>query len=242
MIVGSGFICFREKLTLFKLKRTFGDKCSFRVMRGSLAQNEVYCSKEGQYESIGVLPQQGIRNDIRQAFQLIRDKKSELDVFEEHPGLMLRCNYGMRHYRRLIEQRQRRAIRIVTVEVFWGPTGTGKSHTAYHRQPNLFKIQGHALRANDCQGWWDGYLGETTLLIDEYHNDVPIGVLESLLDKYPLPLPTKGSFTYANWTQVFITTNMEPEEWHTKATQLQQDALRRRINTMTNMSVVYCPQ
>ncbi len=229
----------KEKVSLFGLKKVFGNKLHLEVMRGSLTQNEDYCSKEGVLTEFGKIPRQGFRTDIQAALKMVRDKKTELEVFEEYPCVMLRMNCGMRHYRRLVEERQRSANRDVHVIVLWGPTGTGKSHTAM--QFNPYKIQGYDLQANNGTGWWDGYAGQTTLLIDEYHNDVRIGYLQKLLDKYVCRLPTKGCFTYAAWTTVYITTNLERDAWHEKATQLQRDALFRRINTWTEMNEPYEP-
>jgi hypothetical protein len=87
-----------------------------------------------------------------------------------------------------------------------------------------FKISGDALQ------WWDGYDGEKSILIDEYDNQIPITRLLNLLDGYHLRLPVKGGFTYAAWTKVIITTNLNPLELHPNAKQQHRAALHRRIN------------
>ncbi len=235
-----GFVCFKDKMTMSGIKKVFGQKIHLEIMRGSLSQNEEYCKKEGVLQTFGEIPRQGFRSDLRSAMWMVVQKKTVLDVYFEHPGVMFRYNYAMKDFRMRIEKRQRRAPRTVSVSVLWGPTGTGKTHTASQGDP--FIIHGNQLQANNGQGWWDGYAGERTLLIDEYHNDVPIGVLQGLLDKYWLRLPIKGSFTYANWDTVFITTNLSRDEWHPKASDASREALFRRVHHWIHLDVPFVNQ
>ena len=89
-----------------------------------------------------------------------------------------------------------------------------------------YRIQGTQL------SWWQDYDGEKCICIDEYNNDVPIGEMLNLLDGYQLRLNVKGSHTYANWTKVYITTNLKLDELHANAKQAHRDALFRRITTI----------
>jgi len=64
-------------------------------------------------------------------------------------------------------------------------------------------------------------------VIDEYANQVKITRLLGILDGHLLRLNMKGTFGYANWDLVIITTNLDV--LHSKANPLHQDALERRI-------------
>jgi hypothetical protein len=48
-------------------------------MRGSFAQNEKYCSKEGSYEHFGDRPKQGNRTDIESMVQRVKDGELTAD-------------------------------------------------------------------------------------------------------------------------------------------------------------------
>lgn len=156
--------------------------------------------------------------------------KSLTDVMLAHPEKAIQYGRSMQFLKQKIMNRQAPDWRNVNVELKYGLTGTGKTRDAMNTlyKNDTYKIQGH-----DIGTWWDGYEGQKCLVIDEYSNDMQIQHLLNLLDGYKVRLPVKGSFVYANWTCVIITTNLELDEIHPLAKQAHQDALWRRINTTT---------
>ena len=134
----------------------------------------------------------------------------------------------MKEYKTMIDKEKRKGFRAVETEVLSGPTGCGKTRRAMESD-NVYKIEGSSLQ------WWDGYEGESTILIDEYSNDVPITKLLNILDGYELRLPIKGGFTYANWNKVYITTNLKKSELHNNAKPEHINALNRRITKWSDL-------
>ncbi len=66
--------------------------------------------------------------------------------------------------------------------------------------------------------WFDGYLGEPTLLIDDFEpKEVGIRLMLRMLDKWPMRLEVKGGVVQPNWTKVIITNNLHPREWYPNA-------------------------
>jgi hypothetical protein len=61
--------------------------------------------------------------------------------------------------------------------------------------------------------WWDGYCGQDAVLIDDFDGWVPFRTFLQWLDVYPLTLPIKGGFVVANFSRVFITSNLDPTVW-----------------------------
>ncbi len=193
-------------------------------MRGSLAQNAEYCSKEGKLNEIGIRPQdsQGKRNDIKDLQEAIKQGVSRQEMFEQFPAAW-RYPRAADAYRQELEQSLGKAWRDVKVFVYAGATGTGKTRTA------LSKEDPYLIHGGDVN-WFDGYSGQKTLIIDEWNNDRKIQFLLKVCDGYPLRLAIKGSFTYARWTNVYITTNLKREEFHPKAKQAHRSAFSRRMD------------
>lgn len=218
--------------TLAGLKR--GEKAAadlhFEKVNGSNEQNDTYCQKGGDFKTWGTSQAQGHRSDLDDVIKKIEEGKPMREVAKGAPKLFIQYHNGMRKYKELRDQEERKAFRQVETTLLTGPTGCGKTRAAMESDDDIFKIQGGQLR------WWDGYAGEKTILIDEYNNDLKITDLLCLLDGYRLRLEVKGTFTYANWTKVWITTNLKT--LHENAKPAHQDALARRITE----TVSYWPE
>lgn len=62
--------------------------------------------------------------------------------------------------------------------------------------------------------WFDGYDGQSVLIIDDFSGWIKYRFLLRLLDGYQVRLEVKGSHTWAAWTEVYITSNVPPEGWY----------------------------
>lgn len=186
-----------------------------------------YCKKDGKVTEWGDMPKQGKRADLEAAFAAADSSKPMLEVAREHPSVFLRYSRGVEKVRQLHNAKVAEAWREVQCKVYTGPTGCGKTRLAMSikcedgREP--YKIQGDQLT------WWDGYEGESHIVIDEYANNVACTKMLGILDGYKLRLPIKGGFTYARWTHVIITTNLKRDELHPKAGEEHRKAFERRI-------------
>lgn len=92
------------------------------------------------------------------------------------------------------------------VHVLQGPTGTGKSKWAMDNFPSAYWKQ----RSN----WWDGYVGQESVVLDEFYGWLPFDLLLRLCDRYPLMVETKGGQTQFAAKTIVITTNMLPCNWY----------------------------
>jgi len=232
-----GWIQFRNKKRLSEVKKFFvgpaGQKQThLESCRGSAQQNDVYCKKDGDFTSHGKYTSQGIRSDLEQIARELKDPNKTLaQVMWDHPEKAIQYGRSMQFVKQQYDARTAPNWRKVDVELKYGVTGSGKTRDAMNTlyKEDTYKIQGH-----DIGTWWDGYEGQKMLVIDEYNNDVIITRLLQLLDGYQVRLPVKGSFVYAKWTNVIITTNLNLDEIHSQAKPQHKDALDRRINTYTH--------
>lgn len=228
------YVQFKKKTRFTAVKKVF-PKAHIEVCKGTPDENIKYCKKdlekkrdwfdkETMMYEYGTPTKQGGRSDLTEIKKLIDDGGSMLSVAESHFGSFVRYNRGFEKYSFLKKMDEAKKFRQVEVIVYWGETGTGKTRKAF-AEPDNFLMHASELGKN----WWDGYNYEKTLIIDEYDSQVSVTTMLKLLDGYPVRLQTKGGHTWAGWTKVIITNNVDPLEWHTNAKQAHRDALSRRI-------------
>lgn len=154
--------------------------CHVAVCRGNIDQNDDYCSKEGQLREWGTKPKQGERKDL----QLMRDdimagKRSVDEICVEHPEVY--HQYG-RTLSKLEDIALRKRFRTWETKGiwYWGKTGVGKSHKAFEG----FNPETHYVFKND-RDWWDGYIGQETVIFNEFRGNITLQELLELVDKWP---------------------------------------------------------
>ncbi len=216
-----GWLHLARPMSLRQVK-AFAGNSHLEMMFGTLSQNDAYCSKEGKLIEFGDRPAQGKRKDLDDLKDGIKAGQTERELYEHHPAAW-RYSKAMSKYRELVQCDEASAFREVTVDVYAGGTGTGKTRKAM-RGDDVFMIHASSMQ------WMDGYKGEKTLVIDEYDNNMPLPKLLGWCDGYKQRLPVKGSFTYARWTQVIITTNLSKAEFHPKAKTMHLKAFERRLD------------
>jgi len=130
--------------------------------------------------------------------------------------------------------------RDVTVRLFIGPTGCGKTHLAleeakFYSGGNLGKvfILDSGGKANSL--WFCGYEPSMKcMVIDDYDSWIQVAYFLRVLDKYPVRLQVKMGSKWANYTEVWITSNKPLQQWTNSdgapIDECHQAALYRRID------------
>lgn len=189
-----GFIVFRRTYRIKGAKEIInaGDDVHVEPRRGSRAEARAYCTKDGEFTEWGIL-------DILTPPELFKKDINFLKEF--YPAFFCRYHKGLS-----LLQDKGVKWRNVRVVVYWGEAGTGKTRRCMEMD-DIYKI-------DFPYTWWDGYMGESRILIDDFSlKNLQRGHLLNLLDGYRLRLETKGSHTWANWTEVYITMNGDPNLW-----------------------------
>jgi len=190
-----GFVVFNRTVRIPAAKRSIvvGDgECHLETRRGTRREARDYCAKDGEFREWGELE----LHSTKELFE-----KSITYIKEHNPMFYCRYHRGLEK----LKADKGAAWRNVEVIYLWGDAGVGKTRRVMEMD-DVYKI-------DPPYKWWDGYEGQSILLIDDYTmGATDRGYLLNLLDGYRMRLETKGGHTWALWTKVYMTSNWEPEK------------------------------
>lgn len=235
-----GFLSLKKKQRMDALQRKFGELnigLTLLVANGSPQSNLTYCSKEDpdgfwQCGDIRICGQ-GSRSDRVELAEEIQSGKNLQEIYETNRARYLQYHNGIKAALILEEKILCPKLRNdLTVTVFCGEAGTGKTHTAY----SICTALGfEPYMVNSPQGglvWWDGYDRDMAVIIDDFKGWIKPHDLFRVLDKYPYRVPYKGGYRMAFYTHVFITSNYHPSQWYSDDVVFERQALFRRIHNL----------
>lgn len=220
-----GYVELFVKRRLKWVKDNIDQTAHFEVRRGPREAARDYCCKDGLWYETGEWhkEERGRRRDIEMMVEAATSGETFYDAccaeatVAQFPHAFTKLGEGY-------ALSQTPAWRDVTVVVKIGPTGCGKTRSVYTLWPDLF--------TQDCsvggEIWWDGYSGQTNLLMDDFAGGIGFRWMLRLLDGYPIRLRIKGAHTYGRWTTVYVTSNMSIDDWYTREPDISP--LLRRIS------------
>lgn len=190
-----------QRLTYLKaLVHPVSDSMHFEPAKGSPSDNTFYCSKDPAILlEWGSPVTQGSRVDVR-AFVADSKVTDRRTMYEVHPDCMVRYGRAYDDVRRTFAEPTQGA------RLYWlfGPSGTGKTTFVQAKHPDLYK-------KDPTHQWWQGYNGQSTILIDEITEHIPYSTLLTLCDAGVNRLQTKGGDTASQATRIYITSNDAPD-------------------------------
>lgn len=223
-----GYGYWKNKKSFGTLQKFFGN-AHIEPAKGTARQNQVYCSKEGDYEEFGELPEQGRRTDITAFRDEILSGKTEEELIMEFPEMMAKYDRFYQRCRNILLKKKAQEMIIPEVVVITGEPGTGKTHTIYAENniEDVYKVE--VGDGSSGSVWWDNYNGEKTILIDDFHSNLKLDYMLRLCDKYPMKLNIKGGHTWKCAEKIYITSNITIDKWYPNCPDIHKRALSRRI-------------
>ncbi|XP_019638159.1 PREDICTED: uncharacterized protein LOC109480408 [Branchiostoma belcheri] len=206
-----GYVNFSRKVRTPQVKGHLGDRCHVEKAVGNDHDNERYCSKDGNVVvRMGHPIRQGQRNDLMAATNFLQENDGDLSALaQEMPETFVRHHRGLEAYVSYARLQPARDF-LTRCFVFVGPPGCGKSRLVREYLPDdtttYYKPEG---------GWFDGYMGQSDVVLNDFHGDIPRPTFLNMVDRYPLRVPIKGGFVNFAARRVWITTNIFPNHWYT---------------------------
>lgn len=225
-----GYIEFINRKALSTIKK-INTRIHWEKRKGTALEASTYCKKDDdRYFEIGTISKgQGFRTDLHSVcIELIENKRPLHEVSLEFPTQFIKYHKGFKELANLVVE-----PRTWPTEVFvlWGATGTGKTKFIYdnHELKDIYVHPGNQ--------WFDGYKHQPIALFDDFcGSSFPISYLLKLLDRYPFKVPIKGG--YVEWVPktIYITSNIDPQNWYMNANPEHVRALKRRFTKVTHFN------
>ncbi len=240
-----------QGVVLFKTPRTIGGTKNrmppgthLEVSKGTAAHNAEYCSKQesrvgapnGWSLETGTQPLgQGKRTDALEVMSYARDHTIS-EAWTEYPRFMLRYGKSIERFKDQTARKQKTQPRVV---IYWGPTGTGKSHKC--REVALEHVENYYSMVTPASAkvvpWVDGYQSHEVVVIEDFSGEINYRILLRMLDKYPNMMQVKGGMTEWAPTLILISSNKHPRDWY--PTERYEDGpLQRRLETDSTGSII----
>jgi hypothetical protein len=219
-----GYIQFHHPQSLSGVRSTISPRGHYEVRRGTHSQAKKYASKEDSRvhppEEFGEENDaQGARSDLLAIKEKLDVGTPMVEVAQEHFGSWVRYHKSFAKYISLIAPPR---TWVTEALVFWGPSGTGKSKRACEMAgDSSYWLP----KPNSGRAFWDGYVGQEVVVIDEFYGWLPFDFMLRLLDRYPLRVENKGSSVQFTSKRIIFTSNQCPVKWYRKGL----GSLRRRL-------------
>jgi len=219
-----GAVSMKAQCSMKKMKSLLGAQVHLEPC-GNWKKAVAYCRKEetrvkGPWEH-GKDGGQGQRSDLEALATAVKRGRTTSEIADEYPLEYMKYSKG-------VLALQQALLPAIAIErrcaLFWGRTGTGKTRMAHDNYPNLYKVM------DIKTPWFEGYEGQSTVLIDECGSDMMnINILKRLTDRYKDRVPVKGGSVAWRAEVVILTSNTPMEHWYPNAAPDDLAALKRRI-------------
>lgn len=232
-----GYIQVFQQCRFTAIQKIFKSKCHFEVMNGSIKDNENYCSKDNIYTSLGYFCTQGYKSDAHNIKEDLKSGASMYDIMNNYTGTYLRYHNGIEKMKQLISSKKfnfdvdkcKVTKRKITTTALIGEAGSGKSTYVVDKygMENVFFVN-----LSGDGNLFDGYEGQDIILLDDFNGNIKYTEMLRILDENAYRANIKYGYTYANWTKVYITSNVKPIYWYKKI----RDNFKRRIKICLEVS------
>lgn len=219
-----GYLHHNEKINFSNIRKWY--PWHIEIMRGSLHDNEVYCSKQDTLLKFGTEPvsaKAAAKLGAKERWDLAKAGRHE-ELDPEHIKIY---EYIFAKYGKKPESRPTLDNIFIS-----GPSGCGKSKWAHETFPGHYK--------KSWNQWWDGYMGEDVIILDDMsprHTEFLQDRLKNWLDHYPFKADVKGGMMLIRPKTIIITSQYSLSELFPEEKSVE--AMNRRFQYRMYYNPVY---
>lgn len=179
----------------------------------------------------GEIPQQGKRTDINEVCALVQGGANMREIIPQATSYqsIRMAEISLKYFEK---------PRETCTKLYWfhGPTGTGKTSSAYELCEDPYICMG-------TSKWWEGYDGQDDVIIDDYRRDFcKFHELLRLFDYLPLRVECKGGSRQFRAKRVFITTPYDIDQtWEGRTAEDIKQLKRRCVLEIPFLSLTHKP-
>lgn len=234
-----GYIELEQPVSIVWLKKHLNAEAHYEARAGTAEQARAYAMKEdtrvaGPWEEGVFRPsRQGQRNDLETIRSLLVNNTCLANILREGPAVAVRLVRQLQAAQSVLAPRRTSINLDLDVRCYFGDAGAGKTRQAWADSAALDPAQPDPYVKAADNKWWDGYVGQRCVVVDDYGGRgsvFPICYHLTLTDVYPLhTLEVKGGHVSANFSLIIFTSNLPPSEWFPEATPDRLNAVIRRF-------------
>lgn len=216
-----GWISFENQRS-FQAVRKLMAPMHIEPMRGSIAENDTYCSKEGTLTEEGIKPIKNTDNgrEEKQRWARARQLARENRLEEIDDDLFIRYQNSFK----MIAKDNMTEPEPCDAECYWifGPTGTGKSHLVWDNWPKGYRHTMADVKFMEGYQPMNPKHQECVIMEEMSPYKVKWGdFLKGLADKWPYNANVKGSCVFIRPKIIVVTSNYTIRDiWGDPATYL----------------------
>lgn len=226
---------FSNRCKLQAVKNTFKNQSIHaEPSKGNEQSNRDYCLKDGcRTAEFGLYDGgqgvQGRRSDLEDVAKQIKEGKTLKEIAEVNPVQYIKFSRGIRELQLQLQPAppKERPIKVI---VYWGPTGTGKTHRVMNKHEEVYIV-------SPGRSPWDSYNGQDVIFFDEFSDsDWDVNQMLKYLDKWRVELSARYNNKFANWSKVYIASNEDPHDFYKFLPQSKRDAFFRRLSEIHHIT------
>lgn len=211
-----GYMEFHKKQRQTAVVKFLSSQCRVFCRAGTQAQAIGYVKKPESKDGVSAdnnrehgkpdVNEQGKRNDLHEAVSALKKNNNLREVAMEHTSVFVKFHSGLQKLSSMIYKNRDKND---PPDVYWiyGPSGVGKSRTVW----DMFKPD-EVYPKDPMNKWWDGYVQQPVILIDEYKGGWEPSYLLRVIDRYPMTVEIKGGSMPLNSPVIVITSVTRPSD------------------------------
>lgn len=225
---------FKRKVTMSKAKESFCPTAHLEPCRSEAANSYVRKEETRIADSEFELGEKTVKRNSSNDWEDVWKKAKNGEITDIPADIRVRCYHTLK---RICKDHSVAPFRQnVEVNVYYGVTGSGKSHRAFEEAAG----HGPYYVKSPTTKWWDGYRGEKNVIIDEFRGVISIEHLLKWLDKYPCRVEEKGGDLPLQATRFWLLSNKEPYNgWYPDVDLETRLALGRRLTNVVKFEQRY---